>query len=47
MPRIALIYDKAKGSLSYDPDGTGHAAIIRIALLDNKVKLAATDFLVI
>ena len=42
-----LIYDKAKGSLSYDPDGTGHAAMIRIALLDNKVKLAATDFLVI
>ena len=42
-----LIYDKAKGWLYYDPDGTGHAAMIRIAILDNKVKLAAADFLVI
>ncbi len=42
-----IIYDKATGSLYYDPDGTGPAAQIKIAILANKVSLDSADFLVI
>ena len=42
-----FIYDKASGALSYDADGTGKIAAIKIAILQNKVKIDHTDFLVI
>ena len=42
-----VIYDKAKGALYYDPDGTGHGAAIKLAVLTNKATLALSDFLVI
>jgi Ca2+-binding RTX toxin-like protein len=42
-----LIYDKASGALSYDADGTGKIAAIKIAILTNKAALKAADFFVI
>ncbi|WP_414472557.1 M10 family metallopeptidase [Microvirga sp. M2] len=42
-----LIYDKAKGYLYYDPDGTGAAAKQLIVCLTNKASLAASDIYVI
>jgi Ca2+-binding RTX toxin-like protein len=42
-----IIYDKASGSLYYDPDGTGSATQIKIAVLTNKVSLDHTSFYVI
>ncbi|MEZ0168844.1 M10 family metallopeptidase C-terminal domain-containing protein [Microvirga sp. TS319] len=42
-----LIYDKAKGYLYYDPDGTGAAAKQLIVYLTNKASLAASDIYVI
>ncbi len=42
-----FVYDKASGALSYDADGTGKIAAIKIAILQNKVKIDYTDFLVI
>jgi len=41
-----IIYNKATGSLFYDPDGTGKKAAIKIAVLPTKLKLANHDFLV-
>ncbi len=42
-----IVYDKASGALSYDADGSGKIAAIKLAVLQNKAKLAYTDFLVI
>lgn len=42
-----IIYDKATGSLFYDPDGSGSADQIKIAILLNKPTLDFSDFFVI
>ena len=43
-----ILYDAATGALYYDKDGTGVAAAIQFATLDNMpATLNATDFLVI
>ena len=42
-----IVYDKASGALSYDADGSGSAAAIKLAVLSNKAKLSVADFLVI
>ncbi|MXQ11857.1 protease [Microvirga makkahensis] len=42
-----VIYDKAKGYLYYDPDGTGGAAKQLIAWLTNKASLSYSDIYVI
>jgi len=41
-----IIYDKATGSLYYDPDGTGAAAKIKFAILANKATITFADFAV-
>jgi len=41
-----LIYDKATGSLYYDPDGTGAKAAIQFAQLDANLNLTHKDFLI-
>jgi Ca2+-binding RTX toxin-like protein len=42
-----IVYDKKTGSLYYDKDGTGSAAQVKIATIDNKVKLTHADFFII
>ena len=42
-----IIYDKKKGVLYYDPDGTGSAAQIMVATLSKNLKLTYKDFFVI
>jgi len=43
-----ILYDAATGALFYDRDGTGAAAAVQFAILDNMpASLAASDFLVI
>ena len=43
-----ILYDAATGALFYDRDGTGAAAAVQFATLDNMpATLNATDFLVI
>ncbi|EIM30463.1 putative calcium-binding protein [Microvirga lotononidis] len=42
-----LIYNPKTGVLSYDPDGTGKAAAVKIAVLSKKLALSAKDFFVI
>jgi Ca2+-binding RTX toxin-like protein len=42
-----LVYNKSKGILSYDADGSGKGKAVEIMKFDNKAKLAYTDFLVI
>jgi serralysin len=42
-----LIYNPKSGVLSYDPDGTGKAAAVKIAVLSTKLALSAKDFFVI
>ena len=42
-----LIYDKSTGNLSYDADGIGKTAAIKIAILSNKAVLKVSDFFVI
>jgi serralysin len=42
-----IVYDKATGALSYDADGTGAAAQVRIATLGKNLKLAHQDFFVV
>jgi cysteinyl-tRNA synthetase len=42
-----IIYDRTKGALYYDSDGTGHAAPVLIAQLDKKPLLTKADFFII
>ena len=42
-----IIYDKAKGALYYDADGSGAAAQMQFATLIKKDKLTYSDFFVI
>jgi Ca2+-binding RTX toxin-like protein len=42
-----VIYNKATGSLSYDPDGEGGAGAVRFAVLKKGLSLNYTDFYVI
>ncbi|MET0429359.1 MAG: cellulose binding domain-containing protein, partial [Microvirga sp.] len=42
-----IIYDKKKGVLSYDADGTGHIAAVKFATLNKNLKMTYKDFFVI
>ena len=42
-----IVYDKAKGALYYDADGSGKGAAVKFAQLDKKVPLTSLDFLII
>lgn len=42
-----LIYNKSKGILSYDADGSGQRKAVEIAVLSNKAKLSVADIFVI
>jgi Ca2+-binding RTX toxin-like protein len=42
-----VIYNPKTGVLSYDPDGTGKSAAVKIAVLSKKLALNAKDFFVI
>ena len=42
-----VIYDKKKGVLFYDPDGTGHAAAVQIVKMSTKLKMTFADVFVI
>ncbi len=42
-----IIYDQATGSLYYDRDGTGGAAQIKFADLDNEARLRLSDIIII
>lgn len=42
-----ILYDSATGKLFYDPDGTGGAAKVLVAVLDDGLTLHNTDFVVI
>jgi hypothetical protein len=42
-----IIYDKAKGVLYYDPDGTGASPQIKFATISKQLKLSYKDFFVI
>ncbi len=42
-----IVYDSKKGVLSYDADGSGKGAAIKIATLSKNLKMTAADFLVI
>ncbi|MET0430500.1 MAG: calcium-binding protein, partial [Microvirga sp.] len=42
-----ILYDGKSGTLSYDKDGTGPAAAIKVAILGKHLKIKATDFFVI
>ncbi|WP_230533305.1 hypothetical protein [Microvirga roseola] len=42
-----IVYDKAKGVLSYDADGTGSKEQVKIATLSSKATLKYSDFFVI
>ncbi|WP_198411763.1 FG-GAP-like repeat-containing protein [Microvirga flavescens] len=42
-----IIYNKGTGALYYDPDGTGRAAMVKIASLSKGLKMTYADFYVI
>jgi Ca2+-binding RTX toxin-like protein len=42
-----IVYNKAAGVLSYDPDGAGGAAQVQFAVLQNKAAISHLDFVVI
>ncbi len=41
-----ILYDSRNGKLFYDADGSGKAAAVQFAVLDNKVTLTHADFLI-
>jgi hypothetical protein len=41
-----ILYDRATGSVFYDPDGTGSAVAVRFAVVATKKALTHHDFLV-
>jgi serralysin len=42
-----LVYNRSKGILYYDADGSGQGRAVEIALLSNKAKMTAADIIVI
>ncbi|HTV71685.1 MAG TPA: calcium-binding protein [Rhizobiaceae bacterium] len=42
-----IIYDRSKGALYYDADGTGSTAMVQFAVVSNKPLMGVADFLVI
>jgi Ca2+-binding RTX toxin-like protein len=42
-----IVYDQPTGNLWYDVDGSGKGKAVFIAVLDNHVQIAHTDFWVI
>ncbi|WP_342151039.1 calcium-binding protein [Methylorubrum sp. SB2] len=42
-----ILYDSRSGSLFYDADGSGKAAAVKFAVLDNKAALTHADFFVV
>ena len=42
-----ILYDQPTGNLWYDVDGSGKKAAVLMAVLDNQVEIAHTDFWVI
>jgi Ca2+-binding RTX toxin-like protein len=42
-----LVYDKSKGALYYDADGSGKGAAVKFAQLDKNLKLTSLDFLIV
>jgi serralysin len=41
-----ILYDSRNGSLFYDADGSGKAAAVKFAVLDNKAAITHADFLI-
>ncbi len=41
-----ILYDSRSGSLFYDADGSGKAAAVKFAILDNKAAITHADFLI-
>ena len=46
MRRTGSFYDRKTGALSYDQDGSGFKAQVKIATISNKTKLYWHDFFV-
>jgi Ca2+-binding RTX toxin-like protein len=42
-----IVYNKSTGALYYDKDGSGSAAAVKFAVVENKALLTAADFIVI
>jgi Ca2+-binding RTX toxin-like protein len=42
-----IVYDKAKGALSYDADGSGKGAAVKFAQITKGTVLGYNDFLII
>ncbi len=42
-----ILYDSRSGDLFYDADGSGKSAAVKLAVLDNKSVINATDFFVV
>ncbi|MFD0461714.1 polysaccharide lyase family 7 protein [Microvirga aerilata] len=42
-----IVFNDKTGALSYDADGTGSAAAVQFAMIENLAKLTASDFIVI
>jgi hypothetical protein len=42
-----IVYDKAKGVLYYDADGSGNGKVVEIATLTKKLSLTYKDFFVV
>lgn len=42
-----VVYDKAKGILYYDPDGTGAASQVKFATISKNLKMSHKDFFII
>jgi Ca2+-binding RTX toxin-like protein len=41
-----ILYDKTTGALSYDADGSGAGAAVRVAVLGTNLALTNADFIV-